>query len=353
MTIVIEAARRTGNRAIISAGWSSLGQAGLSSVAESSDIFVLSQDCPHDWLFPRVACVVHHGGAGTTAAGLKASRPTVIVPFFGDQFFWGDILHAAGAGPRPIPYRSLNSVVLAEAIEAALQPEMRACAVRLGERIESENGVEGALKNVYSHLPIETMSCALTPSRVAAWKSLSTGVQMSTVAATVLRKEKMVDWSDLALHRSIEHHVSKGPFEPVSGMLSAVTELIYDSFRGKGEILTEVGHVSVVGHRLVRRARSALDQKKVDKMEADGDGVSNYRVAMLDQVSVEYPTSKIANVDAKRHKLLGEYMLTGTVRIGKAAARAPGNFTAAMAQGAHNMPQMWGDSMVRPAEVAW
>lgn len=339
--VVVEAVERLGQRAIISAGWSSLGQsADLAST--SPDVFVLYESCPHDWLFSQVSCVVHHGGAGTTAAGLRAGRPTVIVPFFGDQFFWADIVYRAGAGPHPIPYRTLTAIGLAEAMAVALQPDVLRCAVRLGEQIRHENGAEQASQNIYANLPVPMMTCALTPTHAAVWKSKPTGVQMSAVAATVLRKEKLLDWNDLVLHRSMEHNVSKGPFEPISGAAWAVTELLYEGFRGMCEILAEVGHTPVAFHRTVSGLVTKNKQPRVEE-----DPISNFRVAVTHKVSIEHPVPD--QVQAKKHKFMGEYMLTGALRVGKAAARAPGTFTASMAQGAHNMPQMWGDTKVRPA----
>lgn len=345
--IVIEAIRKTGNRAIISAGWSSLGRTAAGYVSTSPDILIFHEDCPHDWLFPQVSCVVHHGGAGTTAAGLKAGRPTVVVPFFGDQFFWGDIIYRAGAGPRPIPYRSITTVALADAITMALQDDTLGCAKKLREHIKSENGIKGAVQNIYAHLPLTTMGCSLIPTRTAAWRSKSNGAQLSALAATVLRKEKLLDWSDLVLHHSLEHNVAHGPFEPVSGAIWAVTELFYDSFRGMAEILTEVGRVPVLGHRLWETMHANRKRKKIGNLE--NEEVSEYSVPVTDQVSVRYAKSEEVEMLPKKHKLPGEYMLTGSGRILAAAARAPGTFTTAMAQGAHNMPLMWGDSKVRPA----
>lgn len=77
MTMVLSAIKATGVRAIISRGWSNL------TGEESSDVFYVG-DCPHEWLFQQVAAVVHHGGAGTTACGLRYGKPTTIVPFFGE-----------------------------------------------------------------------------------------------------------------------------------------------------------------------------------------------------------------------------------------------------------------------------
>jgi sterol 3beta-glucosyltransferase len=101
---------------------------------------------PHDWLFPQVAAVVHHGGAGTTAAGLRAGRPTVICPFFGDQPFWGRRVHDLGVGSTPIPQKKLTAEKLAAALrEVTTSPAIRAQADALGDRIRREDGVARAV----------------------------------------------------------------------------------------------------------------------------------------------------------------------------------------------------------------
>ncbi|MBE1530508.1 glycosyltransferase [Actinomadura algeriensis] len=111
----------------------------------SSDDLLVVDNAPHDWLFPRTRAVVHHGGAGTTAAGLRAGVPNVVVPFFVDQPFWGQRVHALGAGPRPVPFRELSAGALGDAVERAVgDPAMSAAAARIGERIRAEKGVEVA-----------------------------------------------------------------------------------------------------------------------------------------------------------------------------------------------------------------
>jgi sterol 3beta-glucosyltransferase len=105
----------------------------------------LLEEAPHDWLFPRVAVVIHHGGAGTTAAGLHAGAPTVICPFFGDQPFWGRRVAALGAGTSPIPQRGLTAERLAAAIRTVTTDgAMRERAAQLAERIRGEDGVARA-----------------------------------------------------------------------------------------------------------------------------------------------------------------------------------------------------------------
>jgi sterol 3beta-glucosyltransferase len=139
--IVVEALRASGQRGLLASGWGGLKPASL-----PPDVFLVDA-VPHDWLFPRVAAVVHHGGAGTTAAGLRAGRPTVICPFLADQPFWGRVVHGRGVGPKPIPQRRLTVTSLAAAIDAAVHGgAMRRRAAELGEQIRAEDGVARAVE---------------------------------------------------------------------------------------------------------------------------------------------------------------------------------------------------------------
>lgn len=114
-----------------------------------SDALLTIPGAPHDWLFPRMAAVVHHGGAGTVAAGLAAGRPTVVCPFTTDQPFWGRVVHERGVGPAPIPGKRLSVPLLTEAIRTATKDvEMQRKATALGEAIRSENGVARAVAEI-------------------------------------------------------------------------------------------------------------------------------------------------------------------------------------------------------------
>jgi UDP:flavonoid glycosyltransferase YjiC (YdhE family) len=111
------------------------------------------ENVPHSWLFPRVAAVVHHGGAGTVAAGLLAARPTVVCPFQGDQHFWGGAVARAGAGPRPLAAKKLTRRNLASAIRIAVGDSgMQRRAAELSERIKDEDGTGQASEEVESSL---------------------------------------------------------------------------------------------------------------------------------------------------------------------------------------------------------
>lgn len=136
---VLEAVQSAGVRAVLLSGWG-----GLSDRVQSDDILV-QESVPHAWLFPRMSAVVHHGGAGTTAAGLLAGVPSIILPFTVDQPFWGDRVHRLGVGPRAIPQRRLTAARLATAISAALDDTaMQDRARALGASIRAEHGLAEA-----------------------------------------------------------------------------------------------------------------------------------------------------------------------------------------------------------------
>lgn len=144
---VVDALAMAKQRAVIATGWGSLGDAALPETVFKVDAV------PHDWLFPRMAAVVHHGGAGTTAEGLRAGVPSVIVPFIVDQPFWGARIRALGVGPDPIPLRRLTAGRLAQAIRsAATDPGMRQRARHLGAALRAEDGLACAVKLLREHL---------------------------------------------------------------------------------------------------------------------------------------------------------------------------------------------------------
>ena len=137
--LVIEATRRAGVRVVMSTGWGGMAE------GDSDERVFFVGETPHDVLFPRMQAVVHHGGAGTTGAVLRAGVPQVVVPFLADQAFWGSRVAAAGVGPTPIPSRMLT----AGALEAALREVTgnsghRQAAAALGVLVRKEDGLEEA-----------------------------------------------------------------------------------------------------------------------------------------------------------------------------------------------------------------
>jgi UDP:flavonoid glycosyltransferase YjiC (YdhE family) len=145
--IVLEALKLTGQRAILHGGWSDLGSHSLpETVYKVSDV-------PHSWLFPRMAAIIHHGGAGTTAAALRAGIPAVIVPYFADQPFWARRIYQLGVSPKPIPRDKLSAQKLAAAILEAIQEKnIRESALQLGKHIRKEDGVTEAVQKIDHYL---------------------------------------------------------------------------------------------------------------------------------------------------------------------------------------------------------
>lgn len=139
--LVVEALAQSGQRGVLLTGWG-----GLQTDLIPDHVFVL-ESAPHSWLFPRMTAVVHHGGAGTTAEGLRAGVPTIIVPFVLDQSFWGARIKAMGLGPAPIPRKKLTAERLAGAIKIAVTNSgMKQRAQSCGETIRAENGIDSAVK---------------------------------------------------------------------------------------------------------------------------------------------------------------------------------------------------------------
>ena len=138
--LVLQALARTGQRGVLSSGWGGLKKEDLPET-----VFMIGS-IPFSWLFPQMAAVVHHGGAGTTSMGLWAGIPSIVTPFMGDQPFWGQRVYELGVGPRPIPRQRLTVDRLAESIRCAVSDTaMRKRAARLGERIRAENGIARAV----------------------------------------------------------------------------------------------------------------------------------------------------------------------------------------------------------------
>ena len=138
---ILAALKRAGLRAVLLGGWAGLGEGEL-----PDDVLRLDYS-PHGWLFPRMAALVHHGGAGTVGAGLRAGVPALVIPRFADQPFWARRLHALGVSPPPIPHRRLSADRLAAALQGMVADgAMRARAAALGEQIRAEDGVGEAVR---------------------------------------------------------------------------------------------------------------------------------------------------------------------------------------------------------------
>ena len=138
--VILEALKRSGQRGILHTGWGGLGDIPL------PDHVYKIKYAPYSWLFPRMAMTIHHGGSGTTAFGLRSGKPSCVVPFVFDQFYWGKRIAELGVGPGPIPFKKLSVANLQEAIEIGVSDgRIRQNAGEIREKIRAENGVEAVL----------------------------------------------------------------------------------------------------------------------------------------------------------------------------------------------------------------
>lgn len=124
-----------GERVILLSGW---GDAPHDLLTQNT---LLLDSAPHSWLLPRCKLVIHHGGAGTTAAGLQAGIPNIVIPHIADQPFWGRRVRAVGAGPQPILVNQVTSSRIRTALAEAESESVGAAAAKIGRAIRAENGL--------------------------------------------------------------------------------------------------------------------------------------------------------------------------------------------------------------------
>ncbi|EEX34396.1 MULTISPECIES: glycosyltransferase [Vibrio] len=141
---IIHSVSKAKLRAVIATGWG-----GLEAVPEN---MLIIDSAPHNWLFPRVAAVVHHGGAGTTMAGLKAGKPSLICPFFADQPFWGKTIYNNNLGPKPIKQKHLNVDTLTPAlVDLTTNKSYQRYAAKLEKQLNIEDGLVNAIHWLETH----------------------------------------------------------------------------------------------------------------------------------------------------------------------------------------------------------
>ncbi|KAJ5392835.1 hypothetical protein N7465_011809 [Penicillium sp. CMV-2018d] len=250
---LVNAVRSWGGRAIISRGWSNLGE------AQSDDQIFYLGDCPHEWLFQKVAAVVHHGGAGTTACGLRFGRPSLIVPFFGDQLFWGNMVASRGIGPMPIPHKSLNADNLAEAIRFCLHPDTLEAAGNLAREMSEEDGVSAAVASFHRNLPVDNMRCQFIDSEPAVWQlkqNSNAPINLSKMAAGILLENSRIDIKDLKSYGSKSIFIQTRRWDPITGGTSSLLGMYKD-------ILTASSDVVIRPYKEFSRARQQSEPELV------------------------------------------------------------------------------------------
>lgn len=367
--MIFSAVKMAGVRALVSKGWGGLGDKDNTP----DNIFML-ENTPHDWLFPRVKAVVHHGGAGTTAIGLKCGIPTMIVPFFGDQPFWGAMVANARAGAfECIPYKRLTAGKLAEGIKQCSTEEARTNVKKIAESIEKEgDGAENAVKSFHRSLPLagrQNMRCSILEERVAVWQLKGSALRLSPLAAEILIEEKKIRWHDLRLIRHHEWDDFDGPGEPISG--AGATLLHTSAGVAKGVGMVPVKMAKHIKKREEHERRKKDIQRKKEERRRMKGATSQQEVACEDKampnaagqnqaasstrpgVGHQDTSTTVASTalsadpsETLAHEL-AEDAGHGLLESGAALVSAPLDLGLAVAQGFHNAPRLYGDATVR------
>ncbi|CUS08509.1 unnamed protein product [Tuber aestivum] len=358
--MIFAAVRKTGVRALVSKGWGGLG-------GEQLDLppgVMMLGNCPHDWLFPRCSAVVHHGGAGTTAAGVRCGKPTVIVPFFGDQPFWGSMVAKAGAGPEPTPFKHLTADILADSVSMALSPQTRERAEELGTRIRDEMGTEAGARSFLSLLggqPGEggIYRCMVDNAKVATWKVKATDVLLSSYVASILVKNGKIEdgWNGLKLCRHKDWNTDTGPFEPISGATGALVGTL-------GSVMMGIGDFPKGVFKQFRKAKPKNDSH-TEEIPSPPSGLysGNEKASRSDISFAASSTATAESVKDSGKKLTSggsgqseTGLMDRDTAIGasksvssivEAGLKSPMDFTLSLAQGFHNAPKLYGDNTVR------
>ncbi|KAI8962389.1 glycosyltransferase family 1 protein [Daldinia sp. FL1419] len=352
--MIFEAVKLAGVRALVSKGWGGLGR-----VDVPDNIFMLD-NTPHDWLFPRVRACIIHGGAGTTAIALKCGKPTMIVPFFGDQHFWGSMLSNAGAGPTPVPYKKLSAERLAAGIKTCLTDEVLQAAQKISRNIELEgDGAENAVRAFHKNLiaPEEgSMRCSILDDRVAVWRVKQTSIKLSALAAYIAVSRGLISWRRLRLLRHKEWNDFEGPGEPVTGVVGSLVGTVGDVFGGIGSVPYRLAKTS---HRRAEKIKKR-DRKRQQKKNAlarrsdefpfpnQADGNAEVGANGNDRTgNTSYTTPlETGPLEPFQEEYLND-IEEGIGKTGRALAHAPVDLSLALAQGFHNAPRLYGDETVR------
>ncbi|KAM3425247.1 hypothetical protein BST61_g7199 [Cercospora zeina] len=357
--MIFEATKIAGVRALVNKGWGGLG---VSNHNTPDNIFMLD-NVPHDWLFPRVKAVVHHGGAGTTAIGLKCAKPTMIVPFFGDQPFWAARVAEAKAGAHEVvPWKQLTAQKLAAGIKQCLTKEAQHNVKKLAKGIEREgDGAANAVASFHRSLPLagpRTIRCSILEDRVAEWRIKGSALRLSALAAEILMENGKIRASDLKLLQKVSWNDFDGPGEPLTGTVGALTDSLYGIGTGVGMVPVRMAK-HIRKHAEMERKKAEREKRKEDRRKrkteqatgADTNGESVQNNNDRPSATRNETTNTVGtDIDAAAqpvYKELASDVSQGFKQSGWAFLTMPNDLHLAIAQGFHNAPRLWGDSTVR------
>lgn len=329
LATVLQAIKETGVRAIVSKGWSE-----LDTDRTPDNVFFLG-DCPHEWLFQHVSMVAHHGGAGTCAAGLLNGRPTTIVPFFGDQPFWGDRVAAMGAGPAPIPHKKLNSTNLAQAIKFCLTAEAQEAAQQIAMRMQDETGVQTAVASFYRQLSAEALRCDLVPTMPAVYEydMDSKRVKLSASVAETLVKHDKVKTKQLKLYEPKRIEIENRRWDPLTSTTSSGLKLSYNT-------MNEINNFWYAPYKMRRDAKAKAESHTHSKSKTINDSTNDSSEGSSKNASAKSTAQLVGASAMSMPRLWGAF-------VKGAAVDAP----LAIAEGFRNAPRLYGEEVPDRAPI--
>ncbi|KAL9631851.1 MAG: hypothetical protein Q9204_004040 [Flavoplaca sp. TL-2023a] len=340
--LIFEAVKLTAQRALVSKGWGGLGGDEL-GIPEG--VFMLG-NVPHDWLFKHVSCVVHHGGAGTTAAGIASGKPTVVVPFFGDQPFWGAMIARAEAGPLPVPYKKLTAEILAASIRTCLEPRTIERAEELGAKISSEKGTNVGAQSFHRNLDIDALRCTICTARAAVWRIRRTSTKLSAFAATTLCNQGLLNLDDLKLYRPKEYFLDDGSTDPISAPIMA-------ALGAAGTGIVGVMDLQKVTYRALKSKTdqhgpaeicSTEKQHSVIDASPDSDSIKGKSASEATSSSSSRPRDQSGS-----QRFINTASMAGRKTAGT-GLKILTDILVNTAQGFHNAPRLYNDRSVRQGD---
>ena len=343
--MIFDAVEKAGVRALVSKGWGGFGR------DDVPDNIYMLDNIPHDWLFPRIKACVHHGGAGTTAIGLKCALPTMIVPFFGDQHFWGSMVGKSGAGPMPTAYKHLDADTFAEGIRYLLTDEAKTAASNIAACIERDgDGARNAMqafKNHFDKFGPPTLRCGIITENGAVWQVKGMHVRLSPLAAEILVSNGYLTWKKLRLLRHTEWNDFEGPGEPITGVVESLKNSLRDTFSGIGGAPYRVGRTArarISGKLRQQRKKQESKAKAAAAASSSGSEEKSASESAADGQALTREETKIHIPGPEQYAVdIG----TSFGMTALAIIKAPASLVVALAQGFHNAPKLYGDDTVR------
>ena len=203
LSILSSALTQVQAAAIISRSW----PAHLEAAIPIPSHIHITNSIPHAWLLPRVTGFIHHGGAGHTAAGLRAGVPMLLMPFLLDQFFWAAKVHELGLSPAPLSFRAITTQELLPRLQQVLSGRYQDACAKMAARVqEDEDGADTVAHTVRKEMEAPEMNrpCAMIPTLGAQWRHADSGLLLSGAAAAGLVACDVLRWEDLDLCPKID-----------------------------------------------------------------------------------------------------------------------------------------------------